>query len=34
MADRKQPPPVRETDPNAAPEAVAKALLKPARRPK
>ncbi len=34
MGDQKQPPPVRQTDPNATPEAVAKALLRPARKPK
>ena len=27
---QKQPPPVRDTDPKATPEAVAKALLRPA----
>lgn len=31
MSEKKQPPPVRQTDPNATPEAVAKALLKPVR---
>ena len=33
MTRQKQPPPVRDTDPNATPETVTKALLRPVPRP-